>query len=116
LYVGQPLDQQLDGLEKCVRDFDPDLKSLQRQVKGPGLKEWDPLDLEWETSKEFKEAMLVVLLGADGGTQHAVAIVDDLLFDSNLPNALKLTRRALDWCCGCEGGYVGLNKAIKFRF
>jgi hypothetical protein len=116
LYVGQPLDQQLYGLEKCVRDFDPDLKSLQRQVKGPGLQEWDPLDLEWETSEEFTEAMLVVLLGADGGTQHAVAIVDDLLFDSNLPNALKLTRCALYWCCGCKGGYVGLNKAIQFRF
>jgi hypothetical protein len=57
-----------------------------------------------------------VLLGADGGTQHAVAIVDDLVFDSNLPNALTLTRRALDWCCGDKDGYVGLSKAIKFWF
>ncbi len=116
LYVGLPLDQQLDGLERCVRDFDPGLKSLQRRVRGRGLQDWDPLDLERETSKNLEEAMLVVLLGADGGTQHAVAIVDDLVFDSNLPNALTLTRRALDWCCGGKGGYVGLSKAIKFWF
>jgi hypothetical protein len=62
------------------------------------------------------EPMIAVLLGADGGTQHAVAIVDDLLFDSNLPNALKLTRRALDWSCSCEGGYVGLKMATRFKY
>jgi hypothetical protein len=60
--------------------------------------------------------MLAVLLGADGGAQHAVAVVDDLLFDSNLPHALKLTKRALDWSCNCDGGYVKLKMAIKFHY
>ena len=60
--------------------------------------------------------MLASLLGADGGTQHAVAIVDDRVFDSKLPHALQLTKQALDWCCSCEGGYLGLKMAIKFRY
>jgi hypothetical protein len=62
------------------------------------------------------EPMLVVLLGLDGGNQHAVAIVEDLLFDSSLPNALKLTKCALDWSCSCEGGYVRVKMAIKFQY
>ena len=43
---------------------------------------------------------VVVPQGRDGSVNHAVCIVDDLVFDSTQPKALKLCRETLDWVCG----------------
>ena len=89
--MGLPLRQQLDGLACCVTKHDTQLKSLQIRTKAGSLAEWDPMECA-----ENSEPMLAVLLGADGGTQHAVAIQKDIVFDGNLPNALQLSKQALD--------------------
>lgn len=51
-------------------------------------------------SPHFK---IVIPFGNDGTGDHAVAVVDDLIFDSRLKNPLKLTRKSLDWVCGPKG-------------
>jgi hypothetical protein len=54
--------------------------------------------------------------GSDG--QHAIAILDNGIFDSNSKHVLAKTQESLDWCCGgggvtCIGvhrSYVALPK------
>ena len=46
---------------------------------------------------------IVVPFGNDGTGDHAVAVVDDLIFDSRLQNPLKLRKQSLDWVCGPKG-------------
>ena len=40
---------------------------------------------------------LVVPVTADGKMRHAFCIVDDLIFDSSVPHALKLVMESVDW-------------------
>ena len=46
---------------------------------------------------------LVVPVGKDQSVNHAICIVDDLIFDSTQLTAFKLTKESLDWICGGEG-------------
>ena len=51
---------------------------------------------------------IVLLKGNDGSMNHAVTVVDDLIFDSTQKFALKKCKESFDWCCGDEGcGGVG---------
>jgi hypothetical protein len=58
---------------------------------------------------------LLVLRGHDGGTQHAVAVVGTVIFDSNRKNGMRLCKETLDWCCNCFGGFDRVQTAIQFR-
>jgi len=46
---------------------------------------------------------LVIPLGNDGSINHAISIVDDLIFDLSISSVMKLTRDSLDWICGDRG-------------
>jgi hypothetical protein len=74
-YVGMTWCKRIDGLASCICQHDTKLKLLHLCSKVKYLEQWDPL----EQDKNLKP-ILTVLLGADGGAQHAVAAVDDLLF------------------------------------
>ena len=110
-FVGLPLTKQIEGLVKCVRHHDLMLKSVQVWKKRRVLASWEPLGME-----NYAQPVVAMMLGADGGAQHAVTIVQDLIFDSNLKRALKLTKELLDWCCNCEGGYIMLKSAVQFMY
>ena len=61
-----------------------------------------------------KYPTIVIPVGQDGSTNHAVCIVDDLVFDSTQKFALKLQFRSFDWVVGCEGGLESFYGAIRF--
>ena len=42
-------------------------------------------------------------LGKDGSNNHAVCVVDNLVFDARLPTALTLAEETFNWVCGGEG-------------
>ena len=54
----------------------------------------------------------VSLVGANGKQDHAVAVVDGMMFDSSTMNAMDLCREALDWCCNCNGGFGKTGKTL----
>jgi hypothetical protein len=56
---------------------------------------------------------LIRPVGNDGSIDHAVCVVDDLIFDARLPNALKLCAESLDMICGPKGM---LHLGVVFRF
>ena len=57
---------------------------------------------------------LVIPYGKDGSNNHAIVIVDDLIFDSTQLYPLKLCRESLDWICGVEG-MAYIDVAIRFN-
>jgi hypothetical protein len=58
---------------------------------------------------------LWILLGRDGGTNHAVGVLGEYVFDSNVSNALKLTKDTLDWCSNCKEGFTRIHMYVRFR-
>ncbi len=55
---------------------------------------------------------VILPLGNDGAYNHAVVVIDDIVFDSTQEFALKLCRESLDWICGDKGMasiYIGLR-------
>jgi hypothetical protein len=50
----------------------------------------------------------------DGSANHAVVVIDDLIFDSTQAYALKLCRESLDWICG-DMGIASINVCLRFN-
>ena len=57
---------------------------------------------------------LVHPIGNDGSCDHAICVVDDLIFDARLDVALKLCKESLDWVCGKQG-MDSLGEVFCFR-
>jgi hypothetical protein len=57
---------------------------------------------------------LWILLGRDGGTNHAVAVFGEYIFDSNVSTALTLSQQTLDWCSNCEQGFSRIHMYVRF--
>ena len=75
------------------------------------------LDVETLTL-EHEDAMdvhAVCLIGDDGSQDHAVAIVNGMIFDSCTTHAMPLDRPPLDWCCNCKGGYRRTGRALRIK-
>lgn len=45
---------------------------------------------------------VVVLQGTKGSVNHGITIVDDMIFDSNEPEAIRLSHAALSYCVDPE--------------
>jgi hypothetical protein len=58
---------------------------------------------------------LWILLAKDGGTSHAVGVIGDYVFDSNVPNAMKLSKETLDWCSNCAEGFTRIHMYVRFH-
>ena len=56
---------------------------------------------------------LVIPVGHDGSTSHAVTVVDDLLFDSTQKTAMKLKKESLNWICGTKG-FMKFYMVLRF--
>jgi pyrimidine operon attenuation protein/uracil phosphoribosyltransferase len=57
---------------------------------------------------------VVIPHGNDGSNNHAIVVVDDIIFDTTQVYALRLCRESLDWICG-EKGMASIDIAIRFN-
>jgi hypothetical protein len=57
---------------------------------------------------------VVIPFGRDGYNNHSSRVVDDLIFDSIQPCAMKLCRDSLDWICGNDG-MGSIDVAMRFN-
>ena len=62
----------------------------------------------WDTIRDSVKHSLCLLgvRGKDGKTDHAVCVVGEWIFDSNLEKALPLTKVSLDICCSSGDGTI----------
>jgi hypothetical protein len=51
--------------------------------------------------------------GMDGSLDHAVCVVDDIVFDARFTHALKLREESFDWVCGPRD-MAELGQVIRF--
>ena len=58
--------------------------------------------------------VLLILHCNDGGIQHAVAVVDDLIFDSTQTVALKLCEQSFHFICNRNGGLQKIDAIYMF--
>jgi hypothetical protein len=61
---------------------------------------------------------VVVLMSSDGGIQHAVTVIGDIVCDSNCEYAMPLCKEALDFCCSTENQklqYVRIYHGFRFE-
>ena len=105
---GKSAHAQLDILVKLVREKSKYFRKYELRAKKNKVAEWNILQKKspWPT--------LVVLLGADGGMSHSVTIVNNLVFNSNCSYAMDLSKKTLDWCCNCNGGFERATFAVRF--
>ena len=73
------------------------------------------LQAEQIVSEESPNPTLMQLIGNDGSGDHAVAVVDNLIFDARLEHALTLSVDALNWVCG-KHGLKAIGIAVRFDF
>jgi hypothetical protein len=57
---------------------------------------------------------IIIPLGNDGSYNHAVVVIDDIIFYSTQEFALKLCRESLDWICG-DKGIASTYIALRFN-
>jgi hypothetical protein len=62
-----------------------------------------------------EEIKLIVLKQADNHESHAVAVVNNMIFDCNASHAIPLTREGIDCCCGENGSFVNVKFGYHFK-
>ena len=89
---------------------------LPRSVGSRSTKRRRTTKLTLESLLEEKSAFPTVVIprGTDMCVNHAICVVDDLVFDSTQPKALSLSRETFDWTCG-EDGCEGIHLAVRFE-
>ena len=107
-FVDKPFEKQVkmlrEQISKRVPELDGEIIEFNRE---------NPLDIFLNVSVH---PTVVIPVGTDGGTQHAVTILGWYIFDSNVPVALKLCKESLDWCTNTVGGFKHVHFAIRFKF
>ena len=102
--------------ERCIDHNDMHFKFYNNpQRKRRSIK--NRLDVETLTT-DHRDAMClhaVCLIGQDGSQDHAVAIVNGMIFDSCATHAMLLGREPLNWCCNCKGGYGKTGRALRIK-
>jgi hypothetical protein len=64
-------------------------------------------------SRKTPYLTLVHPKGMDGSVDHAVCVVDDIIFDSTLTHAIKLCEESFHAVCG-PSGMAELGQVIRF--
>ena len=106
-----PTTMELNGLAQ-LNQLCADVNNRFSVVKYMTHKKAGPLDVLNLPGREHPT--VIIPLGSDGGVQHAITVVGDLVFDSTQNYALTLSQLSVDWCCDSEGGYLGVYKAVTF--
>ena len=116
LQENMPMDMQIKALRKIL-----DTNSAVSKVKvydnrykkgGKGKRHKRSIDLWNQEPEDKKMPLILILKGSDGYLGHAITLVDDLIFDSNLLEALTFNKESIDWCCNCKGGFANSYHAI----
>ena len=60
---------------------------------------------------------LVIPFGSDSSLNHAICVVDDLIFDSTQSHALKCEMGVMSWVCASGSkGVCDVYEALRFQY
>jgi hypothetical protein len=121
------------GLERTAKEM-ADMADMFAADSLNGFHNWKALQVmmrkqcAWLTPKKVKKGFdilgdrsiyptVVALEAADGCTQHAITIVNDMIFDPNCELALDLNLENLNYCCSTSEKKVSFKQVFHgYRF
>ena len=125
VFLNLVLDKACKDLQKFMRDHEPTVgighchnNNKWKSKKGNCQKKTLKMTIEQLVNNKTIYPTLVVPIGNDGSTGHAISVVDDFIFDSTQENVLILSRESLDWICGrkgCKELYVAMRFINQIR-
>ena len=106
----------IQKLRECIKKFCPQIG--QAEVYNTHNRKNGPrkiLAIDDLLNSHTPFPTLLILIGVDGSCNHAVTVVDDLVFDSTQAFAFKLKRESFDWICG-KNGFKEFDAVYRFRY
>lgn len=109
------LEEALSTVRELMLDLIPEIGRPTiycKRTKGSGRR---IRHITWENLFEERTPYptIVIPIFPDGNISHAFCVVDDLIFDSTTPYALKLQQESLDWMF--NNSTVRINRMIRFN-
>ena len=112
------------GLKKVIEILDESFPELGRPqiFNMTNSRRKRKVVMRWEELVETPTPFLTIAVpvGSDGCRNHAVVIIDNIIFDSTAKKALVLCKESLDWCVDCElttvGAVIQYNGYLKSSF
>ena len=74
--------------------------------------------IDWNKDIQDFDLFLGVLIGSDGHINHAVAIFNKWIFDSNEKSAIPLCQEGLNYCVSSKNKkvkFIGFKRGFFFR-
>jgi hypothetical protein len=103
-WCGMPGDMVLDAVRKHMIKYLPDEgQAVVFNRKKSRHQQTVHLSRSQLVTERTPFLTLIRPVGKDGSSDHAVCVVDDLIFDARLAYALKLCEESLDLVCGSKG-------------
>jgi hypothetical protein len=108
-----PGDLALSKVVELVRECAPQIGGY--KTFNPNTKKKVAQKLSLDDLVRHRTPCLTIVqpIGNDGSNDHIVTVVDDLVFDTRFPVALKLSRQAFQWICGKQGCWK-LGRVYRF--
>ena len=115
-YAFHGADEQMVYLIGLIQSTVPSIgRFVKFNLKTAKKKKKKKLDIANLCEQQTPFPTIVIPQCVDGGVNHAVTVVDDLIFDSTQTNALKLTKESFDWICAKNGGFQKISGAYRFN-
>jgi hypothetical protein len=110
-----PGDVALAKVVELIREFAPQIGGYKLFNTKTKKKKKAAHNMELDDLVRQRTPYLTIVqpIGSDGSQDHIVTVVDDLIFATRLPLALKLSRQAFQWVCGTQGCWK-LGRVYRF--
>ena len=109
--------ESFENLMGKITDFirnDPFFGNFRKKCERRKIIHCEKFDLIEECNKKPNMLHHVVIISKDGGENHAICIVHNLIFDGNFTNALPLSQEYLNK--SCDSTYLGIASGYKYIF
>lgn len=110
--INLPRDKAIKYLRDNFVDIAPCIGMY--QAFGKVINKRKPLSISSLIHKRTPYPTIVIPTAKDGGVNHAVCVVDDLIFDATQGYALTLTHKSFHWICGDCGSSDYVLGAMRF--
>jgi hypothetical protein len=113
--IGIPSNEQIKAMTQMMKEVVPKigLYSIHNTADSRGVRKSE-FSLEEFCQARNQYPCVCFPVGNDGSENHTITVVDDLIFDSTQPNALKLCADSVHWICG-QQGCLRIKSAYRFE-
>jgi len=109
-----PRDTAIKSLRELIMTHAPEIGGVAVFNKHNNKRKTNRISIQEMIENQTPYFTMVIPRSNDGAASHAIAVVDDIIFDATQSHALKLNRGSLDWICG-KLGIGEIDMALRFQ-